>query len=99
MELTQQKNHRNLLATLLQRQVTEEEMVAAVETLLLGLGENPNREGLKDTPKRVVGALRFLTSGYSQSLDEILNGAVFHEDIKEMVLVRDIDLNIIYCPL
>ncbi len=67
-------------------------MVAAVETLLLGLGENPHREGLKDTPKRVVKALKFLTSGYFQSLDEVLNGAVFHEDTQEMVLVRDIDL-------
>lgn len=94
MELTQRQNHRQILATPPQRrrQVTEEEMVAAVETLLLGLGENPHREGLKDTPKRVVKALKFLTSGYFQSLDEVLNGAVFHEDTQEMVLVRDIDL-------
>ena len=72
--------------------VSEEEMHQAVRTLLLGLGEDPDREGLKDTPKRVVKALRFLTSGYHQSLDELLNGAVFHEDANEMVLVRDIDL-------
>ena len=72
--------------------VSEEEMRQAVRTLLLGLGEDPDREGLKDTPKRVVKALKFLTSGYNQSLDELLNGAVFHEDANEMVLVRDIDL-------
>lgn len=72
--------------------VSEEEMRQAVRTLLLGLGENPDREGLQDTPKRVVKALKFLTSGYHQSLDELLNGAVFHEDASEMVLVRDIDL-------
>lgn len=72
--------------------VTEADMVKAVRTLLLGLGENPDREGLKDTPKRVVKALKFLTSGYNQSLDELLNGAVFHENANEMVLVRDIDL-------
>ena len=72
--------------------VSEEEMRQAVRTLLLGLGEDPDREGLKDTPKRVVKALKFLTSGYHQSLDEILNGAIFHEDANEMVLVRDIDL-------
>jgi GTP cyclohydrolase IA len=72
--------------------VSEEEMIQAVRTLLLGLGEDPDREGLKDTPKRVVKALQFLTSGYHYSLDELLNGAVFHEDTDEMVLVRDIDL-------
>jgi GTP cyclohydrolase I len=72
--------------------VSEAEMIQAVRTLLLGLGENPDREGLKDTPKRVVKALKFLTSGYHQSLDELLNGAVFNENANEMVLVRDIDL-------
>jgi GTP cyclohydrolase I len=72
--------------------VSEAEMQQAVRTLLLGMGEDPDREGLRDTPKRVVKALKFLTSGYQQSLDELLNGAVFHEDTNEMVLVRDIDL-------
>lgn len=72
--------------------VSEAEMEAAVRTLLLGMGEDPDREGLRDTPKRVVKALKFLTSGYQQSLDELLNGAVFSEDLDEMVLVRDIDL-------
>ena len=80
------------LNTTQQPPVSEEEMRQAVRTLLLGLGEDPDREGLKDTPKRVVKALKFLTSGYHQSLDELLNGAVFHEDANEMVLVRDIDL-------
>ncbi len=72
--------------------VSEAEMIAAVRTLLIGLGEDPNREGLKDTPKRVVKALQFLTKGYHESLDELLNGAVFTEDANEMVLVRDIDI-------
>lgn len=72
--------------------VSEAEMQQAVRTLLLGMGEDPDREGLRDTPKRVVKALKFFTSGYQQSLDELLNGAVFHEDSNEMVLVRDIDL-------
>ncbi|MCM1983633.1 GTP cyclohydrolase I FolE [Lyngbya confervoides] len=72
--------------------VTEADMQAAVRTLLLGLGEDPDREGLRDTPKRVVKALKFLTSGYRLSLDDLLNGAVFTEDTDEMVLVRDIDL-------
>lgn len=72
--------------------VSEFEMMQAIRTLLLGLGEDPDREGLRDTPKRVVKALKFLTSGYQQSLDELLNGAVFHEDANEMVLIRDIDI-------
>lgn len=72
--------------------VTEAEMMQAVRTLLIGLGEDPDREGLKDTPNRVVKALQFLTKGYNESLDELLNGAVFTEDANEMVLVRDIDL-------
>jgi GTP cyclohydrolase IA len=72
--------------------VSEAEMMQAVRTLLLGMGEDPDREGLKDTPKRVVKSLKYLASGYQQSLDELLNGAVFHEEAKEMVLIRDIDL-------
>lgn len=72
--------------------VTDAEMMQAVRTLLIGLGENPDREGLKDTPKRVVKALQFLTKGYHESVDELLNGAVFNENANEMVLVRDIDI-------
>ncbi|BDI20218.1 GTP cyclohydrolase 1 [Nostoc cf. commune SO-36] len=80
------------LATEQQQTVTEAEMMQAVRTLLIGLGEDPNREGLKDTPKRVMKALQFLTKGYHESLDELLNGAVFTEEANEMVLVRDIDI-------
>lgn len=80
------------LATQKQPKVTEAEMMQAVRTLLIGLGEDPDREGLIDTPKRVVKALQFLTKGYHESLDELLNGAVFTEDANEMVLVRDIDI-------
>lgn len=76
----------------LQQKVTEAEMMQAVRTLLIGLGEDPDREGLKDTPKRVMKALQFLTKGYHESLDVLLNGAVFTEDANEMVLVRDIDI-------
>lgn len=72
--------------------VSDAEMRQAVRTLLIGLGEDPDREGLVDTPKRVVNALKFLTSGYDQSLEDLLNGAIFHEDAHEMVMVKDIDL-------
>ncbi|MEN9205348.1 MAG: GTP cyclohydrolase I FolE [Thermostichales cyanobacterium DRC_bins_46] len=67
-------------------------MEAAVRSLLEGIGEDPNREGLQRTPKRVAEALRFLTSGYDQSLETLVNNAIFDVGHDEMVLVRDIDL-------
>lgn len=69
-----------------------DEMRQAVRTMLLGVGEDPEREGLLKTPKRVAEAMRFLTSGYQQSLEELVNGAIFNEGHNEMVLVRDIDV-------
>jgi GTP cyclohydrolase I len=73
------------------RDVTYDEMTGAVETLLRGVGEDPQREGLLKTPKRVAEAMRFLTSGYSLSLEELVNEAIFDEGHDEMVLVRDIN--------
>lgn len=69
-----------------------EEMMAAVKTLLQGVGEDPDREGLLKTPKRVAEAMQFLTKGYEQSLEDLVNGAIFDEGHNEMVLVRDIDV-------
>lgn len=69
-----------------------EEMTEAVRTMLLNIGEDPEREGLLKTPKRVAEAMRFLTSGYNQSLETLVNGAIFDEGHNEMVLVRDIDV-------
>jgi len=59
--------------------------------LLAELGEDPSREGLLDTPKRVEKALAFLTSGYATDVDATLNNALFSVDYNEMVIVRDID--------
>ncbi|WP_017718201.1 GTP cyclohydrolase I FolE [Kamptonema formosum] len=68
-----------------------QQLMESVRTMLLSLGEDPEREGLLKTPKRVAEAMRFLTSGYSQSLEKLVNGAIFDEGHNEMVLVRDID--------
>ncbi|WP_148253789.1 GTP cyclohydrolase I FolE [Aidingimonas lacisalsi] len=60
--------------------------------IIQGLGENPEREGLRDTPRRAAEALQFLTRGYGQSLESLVNGAVFESETDEMVLVKDIEL-------
>ena len=65
-----------------------QELIARV---LRELGEDPEREGLRDTPKRVEKSLRFLTSGYQADIDEVINGALFSVDYSEMVIVKDID--------
>jgi len=62
-----------------------------IRTLLAEVGEDPSREGLLDTPRRVEKSLRFLTSGYDADLDAVINGALFTVEYNEMVIVRDID--------
>ena len=62
-----------------------------VRQLLTALGEDPTREGLAQTPRRVDQSLRALTSGYHADLDSIINGALFTVEYSEMVIVRDID--------
>ena len=66
-------------------------MQELIRKLLAELGEDPDREGLRDTPKRVQKALRFLTNGYKANVDTVLNGALFAVDYSEMVIVRNID--------
>jgi GTP cyclohydrolase IA len=62
-----------------------------IEQLLKELGEDVKREGLDRTPERVENALRYLTSGYGQDVNAVLNDALFVEDYDEMVVVKDID--------
>ena len=62
-----------------------------IRKVLAELGEDPDREGLLNTPKRVEKALHFLTSGYDADIDDVLNGALFTVDYSEMVIVKDID--------
>jgi GTP cyclohydrolase IA len=63
-----------------------------VREMLIHLGENPDREGLRRTPERFEKALRFLTSGYRQDPEKLLNGAMFSVCYDEMVVVKDIEL-------
>lgn len=66
-------------------------MNESVREILQYIGENPDREGLLDTPERVKKSFEFLTRGYKMDINKILNGALFHEKYDEMVIVRDID--------
>ena len=62
------------------------------EKILQGLGEDIHREGLRDTPARAAEAMQYLTKGYQDSLDDIINGALFDSEMSEMVIVKDIEL-------
>lgn len=64
---------------------------STIRQLLTQMGEDPDRSGLKETPKRVAKSLSFLTRGYQQDVDALLNGALFPIEYDEMVIVKDID--------
>jgi GTP cyclohydrolase IA len=66
-------------------------MQEIIRELLARIGEDPTREGLLDTPRRIEKSLRFLTSGYQADVDAVLNNALFTVDYNEMVIVKDID--------
>ena len=67
-------------------------MEDAYRTIIEACGEDLNRAGLKDTPKRAAKAMQFLTQGYDQDLDTVINNALFPSDSREMVIVKDIEL-------
>jgi len=60
--------------------------------IILGIGEDLNREGLLDTPKRAAKAFKFLNNGYDKTLESVLNGAIFTAETEDMVIVKDIEL-------
>ena len=67
-------------------------MEQAFLKILEAIGEDPNRPGLVDTPKRAANAMRFLMQGYSMDIDEVINNALFPSDTDEMVIVKNIEL-------
>ena len=67
-------------------------MKEAFASIISAIGENLDRPGLSDTPERAAKAFEFLTRGYHQSIDEVVNGALFPSDSNEMVIVQDIEL-------
>ena len=67
-------------------------MQDAIRSILKDIGEDPQREGLRDTPKRVEKSFEYLMQGYRQNPVEILRSAIFHEDCNHMIIVRDIEL-------
>ncbi|CAD0090049.1 unnamed protein product [Aureobasidium vineae] len=69
-----------------------EKLSGAVRTLLECIGEDPEREGLHGTPERYAKAMMYFTKGYEENLRDIVNGAVFHEDHDELVIVKDIEV-------
>lgn len=69
-----------------------ERVAALTRELLIEIGEDPDREGLLKTPERFAKAYQFLTRGYNQNLDEIINNAIFEAESNNMIIMRDIEL-------
>ena len=69
-----------------------ESLIASYRAIIEAVGENPHREGLRDTPARAAKAMEFLCKGYKEDLDTLVNGAIFESEMDEMVLVKDIEL-------
>ena len=76
----------------MKKQVNKARVAELTRQLLIELGEDPDREGLKGTPKRVAESLAFLTSGYRQTPKQVVNGAVFQSHTNHMIIVRDIEI-------
>jgi len=72
--------------------IKETNMQKIIREILEGIGEDPDRQGLKGTPKRVEDTFKFLTKGYKQDIAELLNGALYEEKYDEMVIVKGIDI-------
>ena len=70
----------------------DNKLTGLYEEIIKGVGEDPAREGLQKTPERAAKAMQYLTRGYQQSVDEVVNNAIFESDNDQMILVKDIEL-------
>jgi GTP cyclohydrolase I len=85
------KKQNEAVVTMMQPKQDEESIASMMRKILSRIGEDPTREGLVRTPDRAEKALRFLTSGYQTDVQSIVNGALFHQKVDEMVVVKDIE--------
>src|SRR4030042_7124309 len=72
--------------------MNKDKVAELIKQLLIEMGEDPEREGLKKTPQRVAASYEFLTSGYRKNIDEIINKAVFESSSNNMIIARDIEV-------
>jgi GTP cyclohydrolase I len=70
----------------------DDNLESLYRSIISDIGEDPTREGLLDTPARAAKALQYLTRGYNQSIDEVVNNAIFESENDQMILVKDIEL-------
>ena len=85
-------NTEHLSETLLSTGKEDDRLESLARNLLVELGEDPDRDGLERTPRRVAESLRFLTKGYQEDVDQVLNGALYEVTHDEMIIVRDIEV-------
>ena len=85
-------NTEHLSETLLSTGKEDNRLESLARNLLVELGEDPDRDGLERTPRRVAESLRFLTRGYQEDVDQVLNGALYEVAHDEMIIVRDIEV-------
>ena len=92
IRLTGVGTRERLEATPAQAEKRLKKLQGAITTILECIGEDPEREGLRNTPERYAQAMLFFTKGYEENVQDLVNGAVFHEDHDELVIVKDIEI-------
>ena len=76
----------------MEKYMNEQKVINMIKDLLIEIGEDPQREGLQKTPERVMRSLAFLTQGYKEDPEKVINNAVFQSEANNMIIVRDIEI-------